>query len=74
MVYYQVSHGDMKATNFIFHSNKLFVLDLDAMKRYRNRNVYRRAILKDLGRFMKNWRGKRFESEFEKLVKGIEIP
>ena len=74
MVYYQVSHGDMKATNFIFHKNKLFVLDLDAMKRYRNRNFYRKAILKDLGRFMKNWRGKRFESEFEELVKSIEIP
>jgi len=74
MVYYQVSHGDMKATNFIFHKNKLFVLDLDAMKRYRNRNFYRKAILKDLDRFMKNWHGKRFESEFEKLVKSIEIP
>ena len=74
LVYYQISHGDMKATNFIFHDRKLFVLDLDAMKRYRSRNLYNRAIRKDLDRFMRNWHGERFESDFEKLVKSIELP
>lgn len=74
MVYYQISHGDMKATNFIFHNRKLFVLDLDAMKRYRSRNLYNKAIRKDLDRFMRNWHGERFESDFEKLIKSIELP
>ena len=74
MIYYKISHGDMKATNFILHENKLFVLDLDSMSRHRNPYFFRRAIQKDLDRFLKNWTGGKYESEFERLVASIEFP
>jgi serine/threonine-protein kinase RIO1 len=74
MIYYKISHGDMKATNFILHENKLFVLDLDSMSRHRNPYFFRRAIQKDLDRFLKNWTGGKYESEFERVVASIEFP
>ena len=74
MIYYEISHGDMKATNFIFHGNKLIVLDLDSMIRHRNRYLFRKAIQRDLDRFLKNWTGGKYESDFERLVASVEIP
>ena len=74
MIYYEISHGDMKATNFIFHENKLIVLDLDSMIRHRNRYLFRKAIQRDLDRFLKNWTGGKYESDFERLVASVEIP
>lgn len=50
-----ISHGDFKATNFIPSNGKLFVIDLDAMHEYRLKGIFRRAINKDLKRFMQNW-------------------
>ena len=50
-----ISHGDFKATNFIFSNRKLFVVDLDAMREHRFRWRFRRAFKRDLKRFMQNW-------------------
>jgi len=50
-----ISHGDLKATNFIVTSRGLYVTDLDAMREYRLRWRFRRAIKRDCKRLMKNW-------------------
>ena len=74
MIDYKISHGDMKATNFIFYEDKLLVLDLDAMKRHSNTKSFQRAIQKDLDRFMKNWRESPHEEEFRKIIYDLKLP
>ncbi|MFO7885104.1 MAG: lipopolysaccharide kinase InaA family protein [Desulfobacteraceae bacterium] len=51
----RISHGDMKASNIILHSNKPFLIDLDSMKQHKGRLFFTRAHCKDMKRFMKNW-------------------
>jgi len=55
MLRYNISHGDMKATNFIYREGTLFVLDLDAMQRHKSKNRFAERFRKDLMRFRKNW-------------------
>ncbi|MCK5311250.1 MAG: hypothetical protein KAJ62_04030 [Desulfobacteraceae bacterium] len=50
-----ISHGDMKATNIIIHSNKPYLIDLDSMKTHKSNHRFRRAWKKDMNRFMQNW-------------------
>ena len=52
-----ISHGDFKATNFIFSDGKLIVIDLDAMRKYRWAIQFHRKFRKDCNRLMKNWKG-----------------
>ncbi|GJL83352.1 MAG: hypothetical protein DHS20C01_29860 [marine bacterium B5-7] len=52
-----ITHGDMKASNFILRENRFPVLiDLDGMRHHRNDSTYAAAHQRDLERFMKNWR------------------
>jgi tRNA A-37 threonylcarbamoyl transferase component Bud32 len=55
MADYGISHGDLKATNFIYVNNKLYVLDLDAMKRHKDYVSFHKSFQKDLKRFVNNW-------------------
>ena len=55
------AHGDMKISNFIYHSNRLCVLDLDATQPYKRAWQARRAFRKDMARFERNWVGSEFE-------------
>ncbi|MDA1369188.1 MAG: hypothetical protein O2971_00290 [Proteobacteria bacterium] len=64
---YLISHGDMKATNFIFSNQTLYVLDLDAMRRHRSRPEFDNARAKDLSRFARNWAGGALESRFRNV-------
>lgn len=50
-----ISHGDFKATNFIFSGGELIVTDLDAMYEHRFAIQFRRKFRKDCQRLMKNW-------------------
>ncbi len=50
-----ISHGDLKATNFIFSGNELCVLDLDAMRRHDDEVAWGKAWRKDRARFLRNW-------------------
>lgn len=53
----QITHGDMKATNFLVTPDlRLFVIDLDAMQQRRSKHRFQRHHRKDWDRFMKNWR------------------
>lgn len=55
MVLEQISHGDMKITNFIFSQNRLYVIDLDSMKAHDNQVSFARAFSRDMRRFFRNW-------------------
>ncbi len=50
-----ISHGDLKATNFIVHDSKVYLIDLDSMKSYKNFDVYQPFWKQDTSRFMQNW-------------------
>jgi tRNA A-37 threonylcarbamoyl transferase component Bud32 len=51
----QISHGDMKGTNFIQSAQGIVVIDLDAMREHVSTARFRRAQQRDLQRFMHNW-------------------
>lgn len=68
---YQISHGDMKATNFIFLAGNLYILDLDGMKRHRFKWWATRKHLNDIKRFEKNWRGSAHEETFAPLIEKL---
>ena len=51
----RISHGDLKASNFICGGEELSVLDLDAMKRHDSEVAWRRAWSRDRARFLRNW-------------------
>ena len=51
----QISHGDFKASNLLWHENQIWVIDLDSMKKHRFRWTYARAWKKDRERFLRNW-------------------
>jgi len=50
-----ISHGDLKATNFIVTSQGLCTTDLDAMCEHRFRWRFARAFRQDLDRLRRNW-------------------
>lgn len=53
----RITHGDMKATNFILREKRFPVLiDLDGMRRHTANASYDAARRRDRERFMKNWR------------------
>jgi len=72
----RLSHGDCKATNFIFGPGRLTVLDLDAVKFHKTAIGYKRDFRKDLGRFARNWHAdescQAFNSEVNRLVATFE--
>ncbi len=52
---WRISHGDMKATNFIVADDGVYVIDLDAMRQHRSQSVFERAWRDDTSRFAANW-------------------
>jgi len=56
MLDYRISHGDMKATNFLVTDDQLLVLDLDAMRQEPDKQRFKTAFSKDMKRFADNWR------------------
>ena len=69
---YRISHGDMKATNFLLQDKELYVLDLDSMVRNRSRESFIAKFSKDLKRFRKNWVGTSMEPKVETLLAETE--
>ena len=51
----RVSHGDLKATNFVMSEQGAVLIDLDAMKEHRSQQGFKQAFSRDLQRFLKNW-------------------
>jgi tRNA A-37 threonylcarbamoyl transferase component Bud32 len=66
---YRIVHGDCKATNFIVADGKIYVIDLDAMRREPDDRRFLKYHARDLKRFAANWRGDKQASELlNKLV------
>jgi tRNA A-37 threonylcarbamoyl transferase component Bud32 len=69
---YQINHGDMKASNFIYSGDKLYMLDLDAMQRHRSRQKFMVLFSRDMVRFRKNWIGSKLEPLVNRLFVDID--
>ncbi|MGV3580928.1 MAG: lipopolysaccharide kinase InaA family protein [Methylophilus sp.] len=52
----QVSHGDMKATNIKILNRRPLLIDLDSMRQHDFAFCALKAHVKDLRRFMRNWK------------------
>ena len=52
---YQITHGDLKGSNFLVSENKLWVLDLDAMTQHNSQQQFMKYWQKDKHRFLQNW-------------------
>lgn len=50
-----LSHGDLKASNLIVSGERLWLLDLDSMRRHRSEVALKRAIARDRRRLLGNW-------------------
>lgn len=50
-----ISHGDLKANNFILHQGQVYFIDLDAMQKYRLKFLFRKKRQKEIQRFLQNW-------------------
>ena len=51
----RISHGDLKATNLLWHEGRIFVIDLDAMEQHSSSRSYVHAWRRDRARFLRNW-------------------
>jgi tRNA A-37 threonylcarbamoyl transferase component Bud32 len=51
----RISHGDMKATNLLWHRGRISLIDLDAMRQHGRQAGFRKAWGKDRARFLRNW-------------------
>ncbi|MFT7684725.1 MAG: tRNA A-37 threonylcarbamoyl transferase component Bud32 [Candidatus Azotimanducaceae bacterium] len=68
----KISHGDLKATNFVMAKEGPVIIDLDAMREHKNAESFKRAFEKDIDRFMKNWEDQpELSSRFEGLLKKL---
>jgi len=69
-----ISHGDFKATNFIFSGGELIVTDLDGMHEHRFKCRFRKAFSRDLKRFMQNWTYlSEVDNIFREQIKNIKL-
>lgn len=51
----RITHGDMKATNLLWHAGQVVLIDLDATTQHRAFSKFQRAWRRDRARFLRNW-------------------
>ena len=51
----RISHGDLKATNLLWHDNRVLLIDLDAVVQHRTAAAHARAWRRDRARLLRNW-------------------
>lgn len=51
----RIEHGDLKATNLLWHEGRIWVIDLDAVRQHDSQKSYARAWRRDRSRFLANW-------------------
>jgi len=68
----QVTHGDLKATNFIMTEQGPVLIDLDGMKEHDSQQSFEEAFGRDLRRFIDNWQNyPRLLTHFSDLLRGL---
>ncbi|MEB3735145.1 lipopolysaccharide kinase InaA family protein [Halopseudomonas pachastrellae] len=55
LVQARISHGDFKATNLLWHAERVWLIDLDAMQAHRSERSWQVAWQRDRQRFVRNW-------------------
>lgn len=63
------SHGDLKASNFVYEDNTPYFIDLDAMQRHRFQFTMKRRKNKEIKRFLQNWSDANIYLLFSKLLR-----
>ncbi|AUN95685.1 lipopolysaccharide kinase InaA family protein [Pseudazoarcus pumilus] len=51
----RIHHGDLKATNLLWHDARLWLIDLDATTAHRSSAAFERAWARDRARLLRNW-------------------
>lgn len=51
----KISHGDLKGHNILWHQQRCYLIDLDAMQQHRSVRRFTRAYQKDRSRLLRNW-------------------
>lgn len=51
----KITHGDLKATNLLWHDDDVVLIDLDAMTCHRSVQAFARAWRRDRARLLRNW-------------------
>lgn len=51
----RITHGDLKATNLLWHQGKIHLIDLDALTQHASITSFTKAWEKDRGRLIANW-------------------
>ena len=51
----RISHGDLKATNLLWHAGRVLLIDLDAVVQHRSNGAHARAWRRDRARLLRNW-------------------
>lgn len=65
-----ISHGDLKASNFIYAECEPYFIDLDAMRYHRFTFFINGWQKREIDRFLKNWLDPKTLSLFSALLKG----
>lgn len=51
----QITHGDLKATNLLWHAGQVVLIDLDALVEHASAAAFTRAWQRDRARLLRNW-------------------
>jgi len=51
----RITHGNLEATNFLWHNERLILIDLDAMIQHKGDAAFARFWRRDRARFLRNW-------------------
>lgn len=65
---FQVTHGDCKATNFLYQDETVSLIDLDAMYQVKSSTKFALLHQKDKTRFLKNWVNTPHELTFKNML------
>lgn len=55
LVAVRITHGDLKATNLLWHDGRIHLIDLDALTQHRGDAAFYKAWARDRARLLRNW-------------------
>lgn len=67
----QITHGDLKATNLLWQTGRIVLIDLDALVEHRSATAFARAWRRDRARLVRNWpAGSRLADWLQRVLPG----